>query len=294
MNNQKKEILFREYCFKKKIDEGFVNNCRKKYNEKLNVLEVESIIADELFKIFKNKEEYYHKSVVLDYYKNFKWNKEDVEESIRIRNQAAEEFQKWAKNLINLSTFDEHLDYAEKMFNHVLEWGFGTKDFFNNKKYTNSKNKYLKEDDLTKFCKFIQGWTQEITECSRNNLRKSHLDILDITGIGIARSSKWICFIDQKRYAIYDSRVSLALSRIMYEDKNKKFKPFFQVLKRRDLKNKKYPKGETRSKNRTVEDYFIFLKFINKIAKEYGMKPFEVEMSLFMMGDKEKYYKHLF
>ena len=30
-------------------------------------------------------------------------------------------------------------------------------------------------------------------------------------GIGIASASKWVGFIDETRYAIYDSRVSLAL-----------------------------------------------------------------------------------
>ena len=57
---------------------------RRKYNEKLNVLEVESIIADELFKIFKNKEPI----TLQDYYKNFpKWNKEDRARAYLIRNQ---------------------------------------------------------------------------------------------------------------------------------------------------------------------------------------------------------------
>ena len=57
----------------------------------------------------------------------------------------------------------------------------------------------------------------------------------------------------------------------------------FKFLKE-DLKTKKYPKGSSRSKSLTVDDYFIFLKFINKVADEYGIKPYEVEMSLFNDG----------
>jgi hypothetical protein len=35
--------------------------------------------------------------------------------------------------------------------------------------------------------------------------------LLGIPGLGIARVSKWACFLDQSQYAIYDSRVAYAL-----------------------------------------------------------------------------------
>ena len=284
-NNEK---IFSEYCKKKKIDEKLIENYtnlyvkkNKQYSEKIE--EIEKVIAEELFILFKKQEKFYSKEKVQEYFEKFEWQKKNVNESFEIRKNAAKKFQNWVTRLKNQSKPD--LIEAENMFNHVLEWGFGTKNFFNGKKYINNKQK--KVGELKDFCKFINDWNKG----NREEKRKSHLNILNISGVGIARSSKWICFIDQENYAIYDSRVSLALSKIINK---KKEKPFFQVLKRRDLKTKKYPKGSSRSKSLTVDDYFIFLKFINKVADEYGIKPYEVEMSLFMMGDNEEYYKHLF
>ena len=288
--------IFSEYCKKKKIDEKLIsdyielyNNINKQDKEKIKE-EIEKIIAVELFNLFKKHEKFYSKEKVEEYRKNFEWQKKNVKESLKIRDNKADEFQNWIKKLTNQSKPD--LKEAENMFNHVLEWGFGTKNFFNGKKYINKKKK--KVGELKDFCKFINDWNKGDRKEKRKNSeekRKSHLNILNISGVGIARSSKWICFIDQENYAIYDSRVSLALSKIINE---KKKKPFFQVLKRRDLKTKKYPKGSSRSKILTVDDYFIFLEFINKVAREYGIEPYKVEMSLFMMGDNEEYYKHLF
>ena len=288
--------IFSEYCKKKKIDEKLIsdyielyNNINKQDKEKIKE-EIEKIIAVELFNLFKKQEKFYSKEKVEEYRKNFEWQKKNATESLYNRNNKAEEFQSWIRKLTKQSKPD--LKEAENMFNHVLEWGFGTKNFFNGKKYINNKQK--KVGELKDFCKFINDWNKGDRKEKRKSSeekRKSHLNILNISGVGIARSSKWICFIDQENYAIYDSRVSLALSKIINE---KKKKPFFQVLKRRDLKTKKYPKGSSRSKSLTVDDYFIFLKFINKVADEYGIKPYKVEMSLFMMGDNEEYYKHLF
>ena len=288
--------IFSEYCKKKKIDEKLIsdyielyNNINKQDKEKIKE-EIEKIIAVELFNLFKKQEKFYSKEKVKEYSEKFEWQKKNATESLVTRNNKAKEFQSWIRKLTNQSKPD--LKEAENMFNHVLEWGFGTKNFFNGKKYINNKQK--KVGELKDFCKFINDWNKGDRKEKRKSSeekRKSHLNILNISGVGIARSSKWICFIDQENYAIYDSRVSLALSKIINE---KKKKPFFQVLKRRDLKTKKYPKGSSRSKSLTVDDYFIFLKFINKVADEYGIKPYEVEMSLFMMGDNEEYYKHLF
>ena len=281
--------IFSEYCRKTKIDEKLINHyiklSGKKNKQDTDEIkeEIEKSIAVELFNLFKKQEKFYSKEKVKEYSKNFEWQKKNATESLYNRNNKAEEFQSWIRKLTKQSKPD--LKEAENMFNHVLEWGFGTKNFFNGKKYINNKQK--KVGELIDFCKFINDWNKG----NREEKRKSHLNILNISGVGIARSSKWICFVDQKRYAIYDSRVSLALSKIINE---KKKKPFFQVLKRRDLKTKKYPKGSSRSKSLTVDDYFIFLKFINKVADEYGIEPYKVEMSLFMMGDNEEYYKHLF
>ena len=94
------------------------------------------MIAVELFNLFKRQEKYYSKEKVKEYLKKFEWQKKNVSESLEIRKDAAKKFQNWATKLTNQSKPD--LKEAENMFNHVLEWGFGNKDFFNSKKYINS------------------------------------------------------------------------------------------------------------------------------------------------------------
>lgn len=48
--------------------------------------------------------------------------------------------------------------------------------------------------------------------------------LLELDGVGIGTVSKWICFLDQSRYAIYDSRVSVAL-REMRDENNDRYLP---------------------------------------------------------------------
>ena len=69
------------------------------------------------------------KEKVEEYRKNFEWQKKNVSESFENRKNAAKKFQNWVTRLKNQSKPD--LIEAENMFNHVLEWGFGTKNFFN-------------------------------------------------------------------------------------------------------------------------------------------------------------------
>lgn len=52
------------------------------------------------------------------------------------------------------------------------------------------------------------------------------IDLLDIPGLGIARVSKWACFIDQANYAIYDSRVAYALRHLLSPQTNRRIFPF--------------------------------------------------------------------
>ena len=285
-----REKIFSKYCTRMKIDDKkIINYYYKLYNKdptkedhKKVIEEIEEEISEVLFNKFKKQKQYYSKKKIKEYYAKFKWQKKNAEESIKIRKKAAKKFQDWANSLTIQANPDPK---AEEMFNHVLEWGFNNKDFFNSKIYINSNQN--KKDNLKKFFKFIYILTNE---GKREDKKESHLSILNITGVGIARSSKWICFIDQEKYAIYDSRVSLALSKIKNAEGDK---PFFQVLQRRNLIDTKYPKGNSRTESLTVDDYFIFLKFINKVADDYEMLPYKVEMSLFMMGDDDMYYDHL-
>ncbi|WP_155524153.1 hypothetical protein [Burkholderia sp. PAMC 28687] len=121
-------------------------------------------------------------------------------------------------------------------------------------------------------------------------------------GIKIARVSKWLCFIDQQKFAIYDSRVSIALRGC----RDNEGKPAFPIVPRRLLKHKtSWPgSGMPTSPLRSAEIYVDYVSLMQETAKllnknkvgelgglyepdniETGWWPAHVEMALFMAGD---------
>jgi hypothetical protein len=60
---------------------------------------------------------------------------------------------------------------------------------------------------------------QEIADTPSHDAKTALVNVLALRGLGLARTTKWICFLDQSRYAIYDSRVSYALRRLLIDDR---------------------------------------------------------------------------
>lgn len=113
--------------------------------------------------------------------------------------------------------------------------------------------------------------------------------LLAIEGVGIATISKWICFLDQSRYAIYDSRVSVALRMVRDENKHR----CFPVMPRRPSRVRT-PWPEDRVIAASMASYYLrYLDCVRAAAEQMpltaaeqkALTPAEVEMALFMIGN---------
>ena len=110
--------------------------------------------------------------------------------------------------------------------------------------------------------------------------------LLELDGVGIATVSKWICFLDQSRYAIYDSRVSVAL-REMRDENNDRYLP---VMPRRSSKTRTPWPADSVTPSSMALCYFDYLALAQDAARELKtrdstMNTAKVEMALFMIGD---------
>ena len=106
--------------------------------------------------------------------------------------------------------------------------------------------------------------------------------LLSFDGLGIATASKWICMLDQERFAIYDSRVSAALAGITDNGKR-----IFPIVGRRSTKNKKYPPQDYRAgkAHLILEDYQTFIFMLQSLQEHYEVDSVsELEKALFMLG----------
>ena len=108
--------------------------------------------------------------------------------------------------------------------------------------------------------------------------RQDLIWLLGLPEIGIAAVSKWICFVDQNRYAIFDSRVSVALKECRENGSRS-----FPVLQRKG--NNAWPPDQFKSLGRMADFYLDYLALLQRVAKAVQLKPAEIEMGLFMIGD---------
>ena len=110
--------------------------------------------------------------------------------------------------------------------------------------------------------------------------------LLELDGVGIATVSKWICFLDQSCYAIYDSRVSVAL-REMRDENNARYLP---VMPRRSSQTRTPWPADTVDPASMALYYLSYLALVQDAARELRtrdstMNTAKVEMALFMIGD---------
>jgi hypothetical protein len=116
------------------------------------------------------------------------------------------------------------------------------------------------------------------------NREQSLTKLLRFKGLGIAVASKWVCFVDPKRYGIYDSRVSIALRNLQIDGKRA-----FPIVGRRPPKGKKAFQSDTQiisNPARTARAYLDYLEVLALVASATGsLCPAEVEMAVFMLGN---------
>ena len=212
----------------------------------------------------------YSNQDLLKAYQEFTWQRKGVKESIKIRNDLAREFQNWAKNGFEYSI-------AENQIQKVHDWGFGRP----------LSAKLLNSENLKTIIKMLKTWYFSSADVE---LRATLIQSLLIKGIKIARQSKWICFLDQSKFGIYDSRVSLALRKVEIDGKR-----IFPTVGRRTTKNKKYPQstylGNTTVKQaeRMSKCYINYIKLLEDIVQNSNFKKAaDIEMALFMLGNNKK------
>jgi len=85
----------------------------------------------------------------------------------------------------------------------VHRWGFNNTSIRKSVLRNNSFESCLLE--------VIREWQKPDDAIEREVARTALRTLLCIQGLGLATATKWICFLDQRRFAIYDSRVSYAL-----------------------------------------------------------------------------------
>jgi len=110
---------------------------------------------------------------------------------------------------------------------------------------------------------------------------------LSFERIKLAKVSKWVCFLDQSRFAIFDSRVSLALRHLSIERDGMRCRLLPIVGRRNPTRgwhgDNLRPEGHARS-------YCLYLRIIHLALKSIraieGWRSADVEMALFMKGDE--------
>ena len=203
----------------------------------------------------------YSQTELQDAIDGFEW-RDTTEASLAKRREISEKYSQWARE-------GAAIDTAEVMATEVYKWGFGKNNCPNSLK-----------SNLPLFCRVNRCWNEG---SDRKQMVELLSKLLCLKGIGIATASKWICFIDEDRYAIYDSRVSAALRSIKINTKQ-----VFPTVGRRPIATKSYPPATFRTPSQMASDYLFFTDFSSVVAKRYGIdSPAKVEMGLFMLGNSE-------
>lgn len=105
--------------------------------------------------------------------------------------------------------------------------------------------------------------------------------LLKLDGIGIATASKWLGLANKTNYAIYDSRVSVAL-RDLACDRGR----YLPVVARRTTKTRKPWPADHIQAEAMAEVYLHYCRALRDIRSAYeDMPPAHTEMGLFVLGD---------
>lgn len=206
----------------------------------------------------------YPKFLLQEKIKSFSWAKKSFIESKNERDELEEATKDWIKT--------QKIHGHREVINRIHAWGFNGR----------LPPKSTESEEFGKdFLCVVHHWNDKRSNLSQkiDSLEK----ILCYQKIGIATASKWICFIDQSRFGIYDSRVSAALSWLKSPQK----KRVFPIVGRRATTKKKYPPQDSVvSKPRKMAE--IYLQYINTlsiVAEITDLTVSEIEMALFMIGE---------
>lgn len=202
----------------------------------------------------------YSKRDILDAANRFKWGKKSTKDSKKEREEVSDKFRFWISQGCPLTEAQEYADL-------VMRWGFGR----------NSPPSLSK--DLQSFCDLISSWNKHENASDMQDLLAKNLKLF---GIGIARSSKWLCFVDPEKFCIYDSRVAITLRELG----DGGGRTFPTVGRMRTKRISHFPTPNVRTPENMALDYCKFLDLISAVKFEFGVDSVsEIEMGLFMLGD---------
>jgi hypothetical protein len=212
------------------------------------------------------------KNIILDACENFSWQGKSASEANHVRESVAASFHKWAENGFENEIFHTQIQAVHR-------WGFGS----------DAPAHLFNEPNKTALIQCLLLWHKDSDiEQKQDSLSTA----LGINGVKIARHSKWLCFLDHKRFAIYDSRVSLALRSLNINDKRA-----FPTVGRRSTKEVIYPNatyiGNTEAKRNAYmsKSYINFLALLDSVNEDYQLENIcEIEKALFMLGNQKQYW----
>ena len=208
----------------------------------------------------------FSRSTLLTAIDSFKWGK-NSEDSKKEREEVTHKFKLWLSNGKPIVDAQAHADL-------VMEWGFN-----------GQKSPKSLSENLAEFCNFISTWEKKDSASDMKNLLARNLQV---KGIGIARSSKWLCFINPEELCIYDSRVSVTL-RTLGKGKGKTFPT---VGRKKTNRTSDFPNPNFRKPEKMAEDYCKFLDLVDAIKLEYQIdSASKIEMGLFMLGDNPNIWR---
>lgn len=205
----------------------------------------------------------YPEAVLRKNLKNFSWRNKASYEAMNVRLALEKNTQAWLKSQIK--------DGYKSILNEIYAWGFGGRT-----PPVSTEEEGFQET----FINMMYCWHN--SQSSSSEKIESLEKTLAFRKIGIATVSKWICFIDQSKYAIYDSRVSIALSLITNSDN----KRIFPIVGRRSTITKKYPAQDTivSKANSIAEIYLLYINTLKEVKNKVNLTCAEIEMALFMIG----------
>lgn len=218
--------------------------------------------------------EIFPKSTIFQAYESFTWGAAKSAAQARAeRDNAASAFSSWVKAGCPQETAILNIEIVHK-------WGFGGQGL-NKRQRVLFEPKYLES-----FRSLMKAW---LVSDNANEMHRTLATCLNTPYIKIARFSKWICFIDQERFAIYDSRVSLALRKIELDGKR-----VFPTLgaKSQGRPNADFISSNACSRARKMADsYLIYIDVLRAVCTTYDLPSVaSIEMALFMLGLDQRYW----
>ena len=146
------------------------------------------------------------------------------------------------------------LNYAQI----IHQWGFGR---------SISNSVLLHVDFEPRLYQMVREWQSAKNVFNSTEASHTLKALLEVPGLGLATVTKWICFLDQGRFAIYDSRVSYAIRSLKLDASGRVFPLIASRTSHR--RRGEVVRGDACVGNadRAVNTYFNFLDLLDRTTQ---------------------------